>query len=107
DLSPAEREGKTLALGDEEARRRFDLGRGPLIRGTLLRLGDQAHVLLLTIHHIVFDGWSTGVLVREFALLYAALSGGRPAPLPPLPVQYADFAHSQRRWLADGLLDGQ
>ncbi|HVR98030.1 MAG TPA: AMP-binding protein, partial [Thermoanaerobaculia bacterium] len=80
-------------LAREEARRPFDLGRGPLLRLALLRLGEREHVLLLTMHHIVSDGWSLGVLLREIAALYDGRS------LPDLPVQYADFAVWQRRWL--------
>src|SRR6185295_14396642 len=78
----------------------FDLGRGPLLRGLLLRLGAAEHRLVLAMHHIVSDGWSVGLLVREISQLYRALAAGRPSPLPPLPVQYADFAVWQRRWLA-------
>ncbi|HSU83481.1 MAG TPA: condensation domain-containing protein, partial [Thermoanaerobaculia bacterium] len=87
-------------LGDAEARRPFDLGRGPLLRAALLRLGAGEHVLLVTMHHIVSDGWSTGVLVRELGALYAAAVMGAPSPLPELPFQYADFAAWQRRHLA-------
>jgi amino acid adenylation domain-containing protein len=81
----------------------FDLERGPLCRGVLFRLGAERHVLHLTVHHIVFDGWSFGVLVRELAELYPAFAAGQlseRAPLPPLAVQYADFAAWQRAWLA-------
>ncbi|HEU0300322.1 MAG TPA: amino acid adenylation domain-containing protein, partial [Longimicrobium sp.] len=83
----------------EEAGAPFDLERGPLIRGRLIRLAADDHVLLLTMHHIVSDGWSTGVLVRELSVLYAAFRAGEPDPLPPLPVQYADYAAWQRRWI--------
>ena len=88
----------------EEASLPFDLGRGPLLRLRLLRLGDDDHVLLLTFHHVVSDAWSIGVLQREFAALYQAFHAGDDDPLPPLPVQYADFALWQRRCL-DG--DGE
>jgi len=86
----------------------FDLRTGPLMRVRLLRLGERDHVLIRTFHHIVFDGWSKGVLNREFRSLYAAFATGAPDPLPPLPVQYADFALWQReslggRQLSDGL----
>jgi amino acid adenylation domain-containing protein len=87
-------------LAAAEARRPFDLARGPLFRAGLLRLGETGHVALLTAHHIVTDGWSTGILLRELAALYEAARLGRPSPLPELPVQYADFAIWQRRWLA-------
>jgi amino acid adenylation domain-containing protein len=82
----------------------FDLGKGPLIRAKLLRLGRATHVLLIAIHHIIFDGPSVGVFFRELSALYDAFSSGRPSPLAPLPIQYADFALWQRQWLPrDGL----
>ncbi|HEY3570928.1 MAG TPA: amino acid adenylation domain-containing protein [Thermoanaerobaculia bacterium] len=99
-----EREEAVRRLTEEEARRPFDLTAGPLIRTTLLRSGDGEHVALLTMHHIISDGWSIGVLVRELAALYPAFLAGRPSPLPELPVQYADFAVWQRRWLSDEVL---
>ena len=80
------------ALADAEARRPFDLARGPLIRGQLLRLAAREHQLLLTLHHSVSDGWSTGVMVREVAALYAAYREGSESPLAPLPIQYGDYA---------------
>ncbi len=92
---------------DEEARRPFNLAHGPLLRVTLLRLGEQRHVLLLTMHHIISDGWSIDVLVRETAALYAAFSAGQPSPLPELPIQYADYATWQRTWLQGEALDTQ
>ncbi|MEA2693376.1 MAG: hypothetical protein QOJ16_2763, partial [Acidobacteriota bacterium] len=90
-----------------EAERPFDLARGPLCRALLLRLGKRGHALLLTLHHVVCDGWSLGVLVRELGALYGAFASGRPSPLPPLPVQYADFAVWQRRTLAGEALAAQ
>jgi amino acid adenylation domain-containing protein len=98
---PACRLDAARALAAAEARRPFDLARGPLFRATLLRLGAGDHVLLLTLHHIVSDGWSLGVFLRELSAFYGA--GGGPAPVPELPVQYADFALWQRERLADGL----
>ncbi|MCW6008140.1 amino acid adenylation domain-containing protein, partial [Micromonospora sp. CPCC 205371] len=90
-----------------DAARPFDLGAGPLIRATLLRLAPDDHVLALTTHHVVSDQWSTEILRRELAALYeAALTGGAD-PLPALPVQYADFAVWQRAWLSGEVLDGQ
>ncbi len=90
-----------------EAEAPFDLTAGSLFRGRLLRLGADEHVLLLTLHHIVGDGWSLGVLARELGALYRAyaLDGVTPTqdPLPPLPVQYADYALWERRWLSGGL----
>ncbi|MCP4655539.1 MAG: AMP-binding protein, partial [bacterium] len=94
-------------LATREARRPFDLTRGPLLRVTLLRLAEAEHVMLFTIHHIASDGWSMGVLQRELAVLFGAFSAGRPSPLNELPVQYADFAHWQRRWLAGEVLEAQ
>ena len=94
-------------VASREAQRPFDVSRAPLIRARLLRLGDQDHVALLVMHHIVSDGWSMGVLVREIAALYAARLAGRPSPLAELPVQYADFAAWQRQWLAGERLEAQ
>ncbi|HKH45273.1 MAG TPA: condensation domain-containing protein, partial [Thermoanaerobaculia bacterium] len=82
-----------------EARRPFDLARGPVARGLVLRLDGRRHVLALTFHHIAADGWSMGLLVREVAVLYAAFREGRLSPLPELPVQVPDYARWQRRRL--------
>jgi amino acid adenylation domain-containing protein len=90
-----------------EADTPFDLERGPLIRGRLIRLADDDHVLLLTMHHIVSDGWSMGVLFAELSALYAAHREGRDAQLAALPVQYADYAAWQRRWVKGEVLQGQ
>jgi amino acid adenylation domain-containing protein len=98
-LPAPEREARAIELATAEAQRPFDLARGPLLRVTLLRLGDDDYVLLLTMHHIVSDAWSMGVFVREMVTLYAALSNGNPAQLPELPIQYADYAAWQRAWL--------
>jgi amino acid adenylation domain-containing protein len=103
--SDAEAEAERLAA--EEARAPFDLAHGPLIRGRLVRLADDEHVLLVTMHHIVSDGWSMGVLVNEFSTLYAAFAQGLPDPLPPLPIQYADYAVWQRRWISGEVLQRQ
>ena len=92
-------------VAEEEARRPFDLARGPLLRAALLRLADEEHVLVVTMHHIVSDGWSMSVLVREVGALYKAHGEGVAAPLPELPIQYADFAVWQRRWLAGRVLE--
>ncbi|HTG35648.1 MAG TPA: non-ribosomal peptide synthase/polyketide synthase [Thermoanaerobaculia bacterium] len=101
----AEREERMRRLVREESLRPFDLERGPLVRAALLRLEAEEHVLLFTLHHIVSDGWSTGVLVREVAALYESRVTGRPAALPELPIQYADFAVWQRRWLSGAALE--
>ena len=83
-------------LSAQEAATPFDLAQRPLIRGRLIRLGEHEHVFLLTQHHIVSDGWSMGVLMRELNALYAAFSEGQPDPLPPLRIQYPDYAAWQR-----------
>jgi len=96
---------RTQAALRREWETRFDLSRGPLLRARLLRLGDEDHILVRTVHHIVSDGWSQGVFNRELMDLYVAFREGREHPLPPLPVQYADFALWQRQWLAGGALN--
>ncbi|MBT2779855.1 non-ribosomal peptide synthetase, partial [Lysobacter sp. ISL-54] len=98
-IEAAQRQAQVEAIGAEEASKPFDLANGPLIRGRLLKLGEREHVLLVTQHHIVSDGWSIGVLIGEFSELYSAFHQGRPDPLPPLPIQYADYAAWQRQWL--------
>ncbi|WP_438043180.1 amino acid adenylation domain-containing protein [Sorangium sp. So ce128] len=85
----------------------FDLDEGPLLRVELLRLRDAEDVLVVALHHIITDGWSLGVLAREITALYQAFSSGRPSPLPELPIQYADFAVSQRQWLSEESLAAQ
>ncbi len=100
-------EPEVRRLASEEAMRPFDLARGPLFRSTLLRLDAQQHVLLVTVHHIVSDGWSSGVLVRELAALYSARATGTLPALAPLPVQYADYAAWQRSWLQGDVLQRQ
>ncbi len=97
-------------LAREEARRPFDLERGPLWRLRLLRLAPADHVVLLTMHHIVSDAWSIRIFIQELVALFGAFSRGEEPslpPLPPLPVQYADFAVWQRAWLSGDLLAGQ
>nr|WP_269202318.1 non-ribosomal peptide synthetase [Ralstonia pseudosolanacearum] len=94
-------------LAEAEARAPFDLEQGPLIRGRLVKLGEQEHVLLITMHHIVSDGWSQGVLARELGMLYEAYRSGGEDPLPALPIQYADYAVWQRRWLEGAELQRQ
>ncbi|QWP75372.1 amino acid adenylation domain-containing protein [Lysobacter sp. K5869] len=91
-LDDAERDAAASAQADAEAAAPFDLAAGPLARGRLLRLGERRHVLLLTQHHLISDGWSVGVLVRELGELYAAARERREARLAPLPIQYADYA---------------
>jgi len=102
-----ERAAEARRLADEEAQRSFDLSRSPLLRTTLLRLGEEEHILLLTLHHIVSDAWSIGILMSELGALYPAFAAARRSPLAELPVQYADFAHWQQRWMQSGGLDAQ
>jgi non-ribosomal peptide synthetase component F/acyl carrier protein len=106
-LDDGDREGEVERLGRREAWRPFDLSRGPLLRTGLLRLGEEEHILLFTIHHIVCDGWSMGVLLREWVELYGAFVRHRPSPLPDLTVQYGDFAHWQRRWFLGKVREAQ
>ncbi|MBC7574446.1 MAG: amino acid adenylation domain-containing protein, partial [Herminiimonas sp.] len=99
-LPHGEREAKVQWLLEDESSAPFDLARGPLVRAALVKLGEQEHVLAVTMHHIVSDGWSMGVLVKEVAALYGAYAEGLPSPLPELAIQYADYAHWQRQWLS-------
>jgi amino acid adenylation domain-containing protein len=106
DLGPlgAAAEEAALALAADEARRPFDLARGPLFRPRLLRVAGRRHLWLGTLHHVVADGWSLGILMRELRDAYGALACRREPRLPALPVQYADYAAWQRRWLAGEVL---
>ncbi len=97
-LPSGRRDDEAERLAWSEGKRPFDLARGPLMRTTLLRLDRERHVLLLSLHHIVTDGWSTDVLHRELLVLHEAYAAGRPSPLSELEVQYPDFAAWQRRW---------
>ena len=101
-LPAAAREVALARLATAEAQQPFDLTRGPLLRARVLQVADDAHVLLFTVHHIVSDGWSSGVLVRELLAAQAAFQAGQPSPLPELAIQYADYAVWQREWLARG-----
>jgi amino acid adenylation domain-containing protein/non-ribosomal peptide synthase protein (TIGR01720 family) len=94
-------------LARVEAGRPFDLAHGPMLRITLVRLSADDHLLLIAMHHIISDGWSTGILVNEFNSLYAAYIQGMGSPLHDLPVQYGDFAHWQRSWLAHDVVAQQ
>ncbi len=106
-LAAAERAGEARRRAQEEAQTPFDLERAPLLRARLLRLDEQEHWLLLTLHHIITDGWSSGVLSRELSELYAAHCRGEASGLPALPVQYADYAVWQREWLQGEVLEQQ
>jgi hypothetical protein len=98
-LPKATREAQAQRLMHAEVLYPFDLENGPLLQTRLLRLGEQEHILLLTMHHIISDGWSRGILLHELTVLYEAFSQGYPSPLPDLPIQYADYAHWQHQWL--------
>ncbi|GHO80002.1 hypothetical protein KSD_77730 [Ktedonobacter sp. SOSP1-85] len=104
---PDQREELIQQLAREEVHRPFDLAHGPLLRVRLLRLQPQEHILLFNMHHIISDGWSIGVLVREFTTLYQAAVRGESLELTPLPIQYADYTLWQRQWLQDEQLQQQ
>ena len=106
-LPADERMKAAEGLAGEEAARPFDLSRGPLLRCRLLRLSEQDHALVVNLHHIVSDGWSEGILIRELTALYEAYSRGEQSPLAELEVQYADFAVWQREWLTGEVLEQQ
>jgi amino acid adenylation domain-containing protein len=100
-----EQEKEVRRLAGEEGGRPFDLERGPLLRVGLLRLAEEEHMLLFTMHHVVSDAWSMRVLMDEMTVLYQAYATGKPSPLPELEIQYADFAYWQRHWLQGEILD--
>ncbi|CAH0229002.1 non-ribosomal peptide synthetase [Pseudomonas carnis] len=102
DLPNTEREARAQEVREDQARSPFDLEKGPLLRVTLVRLGDEEHQLLVTLHHIIADGWSLNILIDEFSRLYAAAAQGQSLELPPLALQYADYGSWQRQWLAEG-----
>ena len=106
-LAANDQEAELRRMITREARRPFDLFCGPLLRAALLRVNDKDHVLVLTLHHIVTDGWSMRVLFRELSVLYTAFCTGSAPRLSELPVQYADFAVWQRQWLQSEILEGQ
>lgn len=107
ELAETQREAEARRRAVQEAQQPFDLAVGPLLRTTLLRLDEREHVLLLSMHHIISDGWSFGILIRELTALYRAYTKQLPSPLPELPLQYADFAAWQRRWLQAEALERQ
>ena len=107
-VEPASRRRDEAArVAEAEARRPFDLSQGPLVRMALLRLSAEDNLLLLVMHHIVSDGWSLGVLTRELTALYGAFLQGRESPLPPLRIQYADYAQWQRQLLQGAVLESE
>src|SRR5450432_1117851 len=108
DLSGSARPGEEAQkLAFAEAHKPFDLERGPLVRAQLLRLAADEHILLLTLHHIIFDGWSRRILIRELDALYQAFGAGRPSPLLEPKLQYADYAVWQRKQLQGANLEKQ
>ena len=106
-LSTSEQEIVTQQLAQQQAIQPFDLVTEALVRATLVVLSETEHILLMCMHHIVFDGWSMSVFVQELAILYNAYSQGQPSPLRPLPIQYVDFALWQRQWLQGEVLQSQ
>lgn len=107
DLPVPEPDEQARQLTVEEAQQPFDLAQGPLFRTQVIRLSAEEHIILSTMHHIISDGWSMGVMINEVAALYAAFANGNPSPLPELPLQYADYAIWQREFLSGEVLEGQ
>lgn len=103
----AEREQEALRLCNADCHRGFDLSQGPLFRVLILRIGMEDHILMMTVHHIVSDGWSMGIIVRELMQLYSDYLTGSPPSLPPVEVQYADFARWQRSWMEGDFIKPQ
>ena len=106
-LPQGERQSQALRVANEEADRGFDLQREPLLRGSLLRLSEENHILLLTVHHMVFDGWSANLFLDELIVLYQSFVAAKASPLPELGLQYADFAAWQRSYLQGEALEKQ
>jgi amino acid adenylation domain-containing protein len=106
-LTSEQRETQIMRLAMEEGSRPFQIHTGPLLRVHILRTGSNSHVVLFTMHHIISDAWSAGILITELAALYDAFSRGVPTPLQELPVQYADFSLWQRRWMQGDVLEKQ
>ncbi|MDF5732843.1 MAG: condensation domain-containing protein [Rhizonema sp. PD38] len=107
ELPPDKREAEVLRLVNEEDEQPFDLAKGPLLRVTLLRLSETEHVLLFSMHHIISDGWSLGVFIREIEVLYEAFCNHKPSPLSELPIQYADYAVWEQQWFRGKVLETQ
>ncbi len=106
-LPESEKEYKIREFADKEARIAFDLKKGPLLRIKILKAGEEDHVVLLTMHHIISDGWSMGIFTREIAALYDSFRRGKPSPLPVLKIQYADYSKWQNDFLRGKELDRQ
>jgi hypothetical protein len=107
EMPPEQRDSEAMRLATEEARRPFDLTSDRLLRALVIRLSEQEHIVVVTMHHIVSDGWSMGVFVAEMRTLYDAFINGKSSSLPELPFQYVDFAHWHREWLQGDVLDAQ
>jgi hypothetical protein len=106
-LKEEQREAEARRVAQEEVESAFDLGSGPLLRVKLVRVGEQEHVLVVNMHHIVSDGWSAGIMIREFRCLYEGYVRGEAPSLPELKIQYGDYAEWQREWLQGEVLEGQ
>ncbi|MEO1348694.1 MAG: amino acid adenylation domain-containing protein [Cyanobacteria bacterium J06635_15] len=106
-LSAAEQERESQRLIEEWSQRTFNLAQDPLLRIALLKLSEQEHRLMFSTHHIIYDRWSMGLLIKELAVLYRAFCQGQPSSLPALPIQYADFAVWQSQWLQGEILEKQ
>ena len=106
-LGKEEAEAEAKRWAEIEGERPFDLAAGPLLRATLIRIGAEENVLVIAMHHIISDGWSMGVFLRELATLYEAFCAGQRSPLPELPVQYADYSVWQREWMQGEVLATQ
>ena len=104
-LTREQRKAELSRLMDVEAHKSISLEEGPLVRASLLRLSPEEHVLIISIHHIVMDGWSVEILASEMAALYTAFAEGKPSPLSELPIQYADFAQWQNEWMDGGRIE--
>ncbi|RLT97982.1 non-ribosomal peptide synthetase [Ketobacter sp.] len=104
-LSAQQQQQRVTQLVDEDAARVYSLQQEPLLSTRIVKLAPHTHILLLNMHHIVSDGWSLGVMVQEIQALYPAFVAGQPSPLPPLPIQYSDFAVWQRNWLQGTTLE--
>ena len=107
ELPLSKREQQAQQITIQAAQQAFNLTQAPLLRVSLLRLGEEEHRLLLTMHHIISDAWSAGVIMHEIAALYQAFTQKQPSPLPDLPIQYGDFAVWQRQWLQKEVLEQQ
>ncbi|MDM8515212.1 amino acid adenylation domain-containing protein [Desulfobacterales bacterium HSG16] len=106
-LPESEKLGQVFELAAKEAQYPFDLEKGPLLRIMLIKLAPGDHVFVLTLHHIITDAWSVGIMIREITMVYEAFSKGMPSPLAPLKIQYADFACWQHEYLKGVLLEKQ